>query len=306
MGKKYRVAAAVVVGLGLLTAVALFLQSLHIPVLDPKGLIAHEQRNLIIFTVILSLFVIIPVYTLTIVFAWKYRAGNKKANHSPDWEKHNGIEAVMWGIPIAIILVLSVVTWRTSHSLDPFKPLESDKKPLTVQVVSLQWKWLFIYPEQKIATVNYFQIPEDTPINFEITSDAPMNAFWIPQLGSQIYSMNGMTTKLHLIADEPGRYNGVSSNISGAGFADMTFVAEAVPSSNFIKWVSSVQLSKNELDLAAYEELAKPSSHVHATEYVLAKQDLHRTIVMKHMAPASPPKHGEDGNEHASSEGEGH
>lgn len=297
MRKKFRIAAAIVVGLGLLAALALFLQSVNIPVLDPKGLIAHEQRNLIIFTVILSLFVIIPVYTLTFVFAWRYREHHRTSRHAPDWEKNNVIETVMWGIPIVIILILSIVTWRTSHSLDPFRPIESDKKPLTVQVVSLQWKWLFIYPEQKIATVNYFQMPKDVPVVFEITSDAPMNSFWIPDLGGQIYSMNGMTTKLHLVAHELGRFKGSSANISGAGFADMQFVAEAVEPGDFIKWVSSIQHgSTNKLDLAEYEELAKPSSRVSTTEYVLAKEDLHRTIVMKHMAPASSLKDGEHDN----------
>src|SRR6185369_8819977 len=148
MSRKKRVAAAAIVGLGLVAVLVLLLQKLHFAVLDPKGAIAHEQRSIIIFTVILSLFVVIPVYVLTIAIAWRYREQNKKAKHHADWEKHNGIEAVMWGIPCAIILVLSVVTWRTTHSLDPFKNLTSDKKPLTVQVVSLQWKWLFIYPEQ--------------------------------------------------------------------------------------------------------------------------------------------------------------
>jgi cytochrome o ubiquinol oxidase subunit 2 len=290
--RKYKLAAAIVVGLALLAAVALLLQSLNIPVLNPKGLIAHEQRNLIIFTIILSLFVIIPVYTMTFLFAWRYREHHRTSRHAPDWEKSNAIEAVMGGVPIVIILILSVVTWRTSHSLDPFRPIESDKKPLTVQVVSLQWKWLFIYPEQKIATVNYFQMPKDVPVVFEITSDAPMNSFWIPALGSQIYSMNGMTTKLHLVAHEVGKYNGSSANISGAGFADMKFVAEAVEPGDFIKWVSSIQKSTNELDMDEYEELVKPSSHVRTTEYVLAKEDLHRTIVMKHMAPASSSKDG--------------
>lgn len=296
MRKKFRIAAAIVVGLGLLAALALFLQSVNIPVLDPKGLIAHEQRNLIIFTVILSLFVIIPVYTLTFVFAWRYREHHRTSRHAPDWEKNNVIETVMWGIPIVIILILSIVTWRTSHSLDPFRPIESDKKPLTVQVVSLQWKWLFIYPEQKIATVNYFQMPKDVPVVFEITSDAPMNSFWIPELGGQIYSMNGMTTKLHLVAHELGRFKGSSANISGAGFADMQFVAEAVTPADFVKWVSSVQKSTDMLDLVEYEKLAKPSSHVSTTEYVLAKEDLHRTIVMKHMAPASSSKDGAHNN----------
>jgi cytochrome o ubiquinol oxidase subunit 2 len=265
----------------------LYLRTHEVAILDPAGSVAHRQRDLMIFTGILSLFVIIPVYILAFTFAWRYRAQNKKANHHPDWEKHNGIEAVMWGIPILIILILSTVTWKTSHSLDPFKPLTSDKKPLTIQVVSLQWKWLFIYPEQKIATVNYFQMPKDTPVNFEITADSPMNSFWIPQLGSQIYAMNGMTTQVNLMADKLGKYNGVSANISGSGFADMKFVAEAVNQTDFDNWVATMQKSPNKLDLAAYDALAKPSTKIDKAEYVLAKQDLEQAIVMKYMMPAT-------------------
>lgn len=285
MSKKYKVAAALVVGLGLVTALLFYLRTLPVPVLEPKGPIGHEQRSLMIFAAILSLFVIIPVYVLTFLIARRYRAGHKTSRHMPEWEKHNGIEFVMWAIPLAIILVLSVVTWRTSHSLDPFKPIASDKKPLVVQVVALQWKWLFIYPGQKIATVNYFQMPKDTPVTFELTSDAPMNSFWIPQLGGQIYAMAGMTTQLHLMATQLGRYNGSSANISGSGFADMRFVAEAVTPDAFNAWVASVQQSQDKLDLATYNTLAKASTHVDKTQYVLAEEDLEHTIVMKYMSP---------------------
>lgn len=302
MNKKFRIAAAVLVGLGLLASLAFYLQSLHIPILEPKGLIAHEQRNLLIIAVILSLFVIVPVYIMTIFIAWKYRARNKKARHTPDWETHVGVEAFMWGIPCAIILILSVITWRTSHSLDPFRAIESNKKPLTIQVVALQYKWLFIYPEQKIATVNYFQMPEDQPVTFEITSDAPMNSFWIPQLGGQIYAMSGMTTKLHLQADDVGRYRGASANISGAGFASMRFTAEAVTSNDFEQWVASVKKSPKVLDQAAYDTLAKPSEEHHKILYTLAKADLHRTIVMKYMIPQTSSHNGEAHGH----EGDGH
>ncbi|HEY5806112.1 MAG TPA: ubiquinol oxidase subunit II, partial [Candidatus Saccharimonadales bacterium] len=222
----------------MVTAVAVLALRGTVAILEPKGLIALQQRDLIFFTALLSLLVIVPVYALTIFIVWKYRAVNKKTKYTPDWDGHKGIEALWWTVPCAIILVLSVVTWQTSHKLDPYQPIRSPKKPLTIQVVALEWKWLFIYPEQNIATVNYFQIPENTPINFEITSDAPMNSFWIPQLGSQIYAMPGMTTTLNLIADEPGKYNGASANISGAGFASMRFVAEAVPRADFDNWVA--------------------------------------------------------------------
>src|SRR5688572_21939694 len=171
----------------------------NVAVLEPAGSIAERQRGLIIFASLLSLIVVVPVFALTFYIAWKYRASNKKAKYTPDWDHHTGIEALWWAIPLALITILSVITYKTSHELDPFRPIASDKKPLTVQVVALQWKWLFIYPEQNIASVNFVQFPEDRPVNFQITSDAPMNSFWIPQLGGQMYAMSGMNTKLHLI-----------------------------------------------------------------------------------------------------------
>ena len=162
-----------------------------------------------------------------------------KAKHAPDWEHNYIAEYCWWGVPIVIIVILAVTTWKSSHDLNPFKPIESEKKPLAIQVVALHWKWLFIYPEQGIATVNFVQFPEKTPINFEITSDAPMNSFWIPQLGGQIYAMPAMRSKLHLIANEIGSFRGVSANISGKGFAGMTFTAKSSSEEDFDAWVQS-------------------------------------------------------------------
>lgn len=258
-----------------------------VPVLDPSGIVALKERNILLFAMLLSLIVIVPVYVLLIFIIWRYRESNKKANYAPDWDNHNGIEATWWGIPLLIVAVLSVVTWFSSHDLDPYKALDSDKEPVTVQVVALQWKWLFIYPEYDIAAVDYFQIPVDRPINFEITADAPMNSFWIPQLGGQVYAMAAMTTKLHLAADEPGVYQGVSANISGEGFASMNFEAEAVSEEDFQKWVDQARRSDKILDIPTYKELAKPSIG-EVTTYVLAEKDLHDTIVMKFMEPDSP------------------
>ena len=195
-------------------------------VLDPKGFIAFEERDLLYITALLMLTVVVPVLVLAVVICWKYRAGNKKAKYEPEWDKSWALELVWWGFPCIIVALLSVLTVKSCLDLDPFKPLESDVKPLKIQVVALQWKWLFIYPEQKIATINFVQFPEKTPINFELTADAPMNSFWIPQLGGQIYAMPGMSTKLHLIANEAGSYRGSSSNISGNGFAGMIFTAK--------------------------------------------------------------------------------
>jgi len=252
--------------------------------LEPRGIIAGQQKGLLVFAALLSLVVILPVYALTITIALRYRENNKKAKYSPDHDHSRTLETLWWGIPIAIILVLSVITWKTTHSLDPFKPLASEKKPLTIQVVALQWKWLFIYPEQKIATVNYFQIPEDTPIKFQITSDAPMNSFWIPQLGGQIYAMSGMTTELNLMADNPGKYDGYSANISGTGFADMKFVAESSTEQDFSNWVSNKKFSGYVLNQSTYDSLSKPSTEVESSSYVLEKSDMFSSIVNKYMS----------------------
>ncbi len=182
-----------------------------------------------------------------------------------------------------IIVVLAIITWRSSHKLNPFTPIESDKKALAIQVIALQWKWLFLYPEQGIATLNYVQFPEKTPIAFEITSDAPMNSFWIPQLGGQIYAMPAMRTKLHLIANEPGTFRGASANISGTGFASMHFVAEACSEEAFAEWVNTVRASGQPLGSEEYEALAQPSEKNPVAHYVLKQGDLFDTVVMKYM-----------------------
>lgn len=233
MGRKSKLAIGVILGGAATALVVWYVLSHDIAVLNPEGLIGQKQRDLLIFATLLSMIVIVPVFVMTGLIAWRYRASNTKATYSPDWDHSRLFETIWWGVPIAIILVLGVVTWKSSHDLDPYRALDSDVKPLRVQVIAMQWKWLFIYPEQEIASVNYLQIPEKTPINFEITADAPMNAFWIPKLGSQVYAMNGMTTKLHLIANNQGTYRGSSANISGEGFADMVFSTVATSKDDF-------------------------------------------------------------------------
>lgn len=262
---------------------SVLLQHKNVAILQPAGTIASQQRDLIIFASVLSLFVIIPVFVLLGFILWRYRDGNVKAKYRPNWDNNRTLETIWWGLPMFIILILAVVTWKTSHSLDPYRALDSKTKPLTVQVIALQWKWLFIYPEQNIATVNYLQIPEDTPINFEITSDAPMNSFWIPQLGGQIYAMTGMETKLHLMADEPGTYRGMSANISGEGFAGMNFAVVSTTNSDFNDWVQSVWQSPTSLTKDIYSELAKPSKDQPITLYSSRDQDLFDTVMMKYM-----------------------
>ncbi len=256
--------------------------------LTPAGTIAEQQKDLMVFATVLSLVVIIPVFSLLIFILWRFRDGNVKARYRPNWDGSKKLETIWWGIPIVIILVLSVVTYKTTHSLDPYRPLESDVKPITIQVVALEWKWLFIYPEQNIATVNYVQFPEDTPINFEITSDAPMNSFWIPKLGGQVYAMSGMTTKLHLMADDPGEFEGSSANLSGEGFAGMRFKAVSTTKEDFTTWVKSTWETPEKLTISEYQQLAKPSKNVPAGSYSGRDETLFDWVINKYHDPGTP------------------
>ena len=288
MSKKYKLILATLIAVivaELVLLLAIYLQGSNFAVLNPKGIVGLQQRNLMIFATLLSLVVVVPVFALTFFIVWKYRAGNVNAKYSPDWDHSKKIEAVWWGVPIVLIIILGVVTWNSSHALDPRKSLASNKKPVTVQVVALQWKWLFIYPEYNVASVNYLQFPEDTPVNFEITADAPMNSFWIPQLGGQIYAMSGMKTKLHLMASEIGDYNGSSANLSGEGFAGMKFTARASSEADFNNWIQSVKQSPEMLDMAMYSKLAEPSKDNPAASYT-SESNLFDMIMLKYMKPA--------------------
>lgn len=256
----------------------------NIAVLEPKGIIAIKERNLIITSTLLMLIVVIPVYILTLAFAWKYRADGK-GKHTPDWEDNTIAECCWWGVPLVIIIILAIITWKSSHELNPFRPIESNKKPVTIQAVALQWKWLFIYPEHGIATVNIVQFPEKTPLNFEITADAPMNSFWIPQLGGQIYAMPAMMAKLHLMANETGTYQGRSSNLSGHGFAGMGFKAISTSQKDFDQWIRKVRQSFNQLTFDEYEKLVKPASYVPAAYYSLPQSNLFHQIIDKYSPP---------------------
>jgi len=255
-----------------------------IAVLNPAGMIGAKESDLILTSTLLMLIIVIPVFCLAGFFAWRYREGSK-AVHAPDWEHNYIAEYCWWGVPLIIIGILAVITWKSSHELNPFEPIVTETKSLKIQVVALQWKWLFIYPEQGIATINFVQFPEKTPIDFEITSDAPMNSFWIPKLGGQIYAMPAMRTKLHLIADETGDFRGVSANISGDGFAGMTFIARATSQEDFDGWVQSAKAGQKQLNLHAYNQLVKPSAYNPVATYILAQEDLFDQIIMKYMAP---------------------
>lgn len=244
----------------MLLALCLFLAGCSSALLDPKGQIGAEQRTLILTAFGLMLIVVIPVIVMTLLFGWRYRRSNSLAKYTPDWAHSNVIEAVVWVVPCAIIAVLALLTWKTSHTLDPHKPLESDVAPIEIQAVSLDWKWLFIYPEQGIATVNEVAFPVDTPVRFRVSSGSVMNAFFIPHLGSQIYAMAGMDNDVHLIADEVGSYPGRSTNYSGAGFSGMTFEAKVTTPADFDAWVETVRDASDTLTYPeGYEALAEPS-----------------------------------------------
>lgn len=256
-------------------------------VFDPQGPIALDERNLIIFAVILMLLVAIPMLTLLYTFAWKYREGRKdKEKYDPEHVGNAPKQLLWWVIPAIIIVTLGIVDWKSTHALDPYKPIVSNNPPLTIDVVALQWKWLFIYPAQGIATVNYIQFPEDTPVHFMLTADAPMSSFWIPELGSQIYAMAAMQTQLYLEASSTGEYTGKDTEINGDGYAGMTFSANSVSQSDFNAWVASVKASSSTLTLAGYNAtLMPPSTDNPVAFYGSVDPGLYDTILMKYMIP---------------------
>lgn len=281
---KIIVAALLIVGVGV--AFWVLIRNNAFDVLQPAGTIGSQQRNLIVFTALLSLIVIIPVFSMTFWFAWKYRANHAKpGTYAPTWSSNRAAEVVWWGIPILLIMILGVVIWVSSHQLDPYKKLDSTKAPLKVQVIALDWKWLFIYPDQGVASVNFLQIPTNRPVEFELTSDAPMTSFWIPKLGGQVYAMSGMSTQLHLEADTAGDFTGKNANISGKGYAGMTFTVRAGSDQEFDAWVWNAAKTSQSLTHDSYSELAKPSENVKPAQYKLAEQDLYDTVVMKYMMP---------------------
>ena len=243
-------------------------------VLDPQGPVATSQLQILINATVIMLAVIVPVIVLTLAFAWWFRAGNKRAKYKPDWAYSGQIELVVWSIPTLIVLFLGGIAWIGSHDLDPRKPLVSANPAVTIQVVSLDWKWLFIYPEQEIASVNRLVMPVGTPVKFQITSATVMNSFFVPQLGSQIYAMSGMTTELNLQADRAGSYPGFSAQFSGEGFSGMRFNADAMPKAEFDAWVANAKQDSSQLDPESYDELAKPSSAVPPMTYGALAPDM--------------------------------
>jgi len=253
--------------------------------LQPKGIIASAEKDILITSVLLMLIVVLPVIVLTLTFAWRYREGNTKAHYAPDWAHNARLEIVWWTIPCIIIAVLAVITWKSCHELDPYRPIASKQKTITIQAIALEWKWLFVYPEQNIATVNYVQFPVDVPVKFRIASEGPMNSLQIPQLGGQIYAMDGMKTTLHLLASETGDYRGMSTNFSGDGFSEMNFVTRVSTQQAFDQWVKEVRHAPYQLTMTAYKKLMKPGVEKTRRYYAAVEKDLFNTIVMKSMMP---------------------
>jgi cytochrome o ubiquinol oxidase subunit II len=251
----------------------------QVGVLNPQGPIASAELLLLINATEIMLVVVVPVILATLGVAWWYRASNSRANRDPRLAFEGRIEFVTWSIPVLVVILLGGVTWISTHQLDPRAPIASDATPLQIDVVSLDWKWLFIYPDQRIATVNELVIPAGTPVSFHLTSATVMNAFFVPQLGSQIYTMAGMATHLNLLADKPGQYQGLSTNFSGDGFAEMRFTATAVAPGDFAGWVAKVQGAGSALDDPGYAQLTKPSSAVPPTTYRSVDPKLFERIV---------------------------
>jgi cytochrome o ubiquinol oxidase subunit 2 len=265
----------------------LLLAGKDIAVLNPQGIIASQQKDLIVFTLLLSSVVVIPVFLMLGIISWKYRETNTKARYTPDEDGNRWLETLWWGIPILIIGVLGVVTWVSTHQLDPYKQIASNVKPITVEVIALQWKWLFLYPEQGVASLNELRMPVGTPVNFEITADGPMSALWIPKLGSQTYAMTGMSSKLSLRADKVGEYRGSNSNINGTGYADMNFLAIAMPDrKSFDSWTESIEKNESHknLEWSSYPELAKQSRANKVTYYRLQDSGLYNKVMQKYMS----------------------
>jgi cytochrome o ubiquinol oxidase subunit 2 len=255
-------------------------------ILDPQGPIGVAERTILIDSVAIMLAIVLPTIIAILAFSFWFRASNARAFYWPNWEYSGRIELVVWAIPALTVILLGGVAWIGAHQLDPAKPIEGTEKPLTIQAVSLDWKWLFIYPDQKVATVNTLTVPAGRPLQFQLTSASVMNVFFIPQFGSMIYTMNGMATRLNLRADTPGTYQGLSAHFSGDGFSDMHFDVHVVPSEQFSKWAQDASGAEKSLDAASYTEIAKPSIKSEPAVYRLADPDLFNAIVTQKLPPS--------------------
>ena len=248
-------------------------------ILDPVGPVGQAEKTILINSTAIMLAIIIPTMIATVAIAWWYRRGNKRATYLPEWEYSGAVEMVVWGIPLLTIMLLGGIAWIGSHALEPSKPLASSKPPLRVEVVSLDWKWLFIYPDQGIATVNQLVVPAGTPVSYRLTSATVWNVFFVPQFGTMIYTMPRMTTQLNLQADRQGVYDGLSAHFSGNGFPGMEFKAQVLPADQFAMWAQGAHGQGEPLDAASYAELSKPSSYVRPMTYGAVAPGLFDAIV---------------------------
>lgn len=266
--------------------VTYLLQGTNIALLNPKGLVAQEQRNLIVFTVSVLLAIAIPTLVTAYFIAWKYREKNPRTKHTHSPRHSKFLVASFWLVPTAGIILLASVMWSATHRLAPQKEIASKTKPLTIQVISLRWKWLFIYPQQGVASVNFVQLPVNTPVTFEMTADeTPMSSFWIPNLGGQLYTMTSHANRLNLMAAKPGDYPGSSAEINGTGFAGMKFTARASTTQDFDNWILSVRQSSDKLNTAAYDNLLKPSQYNPSVFYSSFDPDIYANVIAKYEGP---------------------
>ena len=261
-------------------------------VLNPSGAIAEAQANLLVIATWLMLLIIVPVIVLIAVFAWRYRASNKDAPYTPDWDHSIQLELLIWSAPLLIIIALGALTWIGTHTLDPYRPLDvrqapRDLPPIEIQVVALDWKWLFIYPEQGIALVNELAAPVDVPVRFRITSSSVMNSFFVPALAGQIYAMPNMQTTLHAVINRPGEFEGFSANYSGAGFNGMKFRFFGMSGADFERWVEKAKASGQELSRASYIQLERPSERDPVRRYGAVAPDLFDAVVNRCVDPAA-------------------
>ena len=266
----------------------------HQGILDSAGPVSAGERTILLNSTVIMLAIVIPTIVAALGFAWWYRADKPKGRYRPDWAYSGRVELVVWSIPILVILFLAGVIWVGSHQLDPYTPLESEKRtrPLEVQVVSLDWKWLFIYPEQGVATVNTLVLPTGVPVHFSLTSASVMNVFFVHRLGSMIYTMNGMVSQLNLQADKPGNYYGQSAQFSGDGFSDMNFVTHAVPPTQFNAWIAAHKGKGPALDEAAYAQLSKQGVVKQPIIFGAAAPGLFDRIAQQKIAPQTGPQEG--------------
>ena len=258
-------------------------------VLDPRGPVGHADRTILLDSLAIMLAIGVPTILATFAFAWWFRASNTRARYRPDWEFSGAIELVVWSIPAMVIILLGGVAWIGSHDLDPAKPLSDRHAPLDIQVVSLDWKWLFIYPNEGVASVNQLVVPVGVPLRFSLTSASVWNAFFVPQLGSMIYTMNGMRTQLNLQADEPGTFHGLSAHFSGDGFSDMHFPVRAVRDDEFAAWVKATRGVGPSLDGTAYTALARQSASLPPSTYGAVTPELFAQVVRQELAPGPGP-----------------